>query len=97
MGPVFLGGLVKIEERTECAWYINGNRSHLVTTDQALKVKDNKHKNENYEDYWSGSTLKLPSVVRHQLYGYRDRFPGLMEEMAVTVKNDGCRDNWRLL
>ena len=66
----------------------------LVT--KAVKLKDNKHKNENDKDYRSGSKLKSPSVVRHQSYGYRDRFPRLMEEMAVTVTNGGYRDKWRL-
>ena len=56
-----------------------------------VKVKDNKHKNENDEDYRSGSKLKLPSIVRHQSYGYRDRFLRLMEEMTVAVTNGDHR------
>ena len=53
-------------------------------------------KNENYEDYWSGSKFKLPSIVHHQSYGYRDRFPRLIEEMAVIMTNGGHIDKWRL-
>ena len=53
-------------------------------------------KNENYEDYWSGPKFKSPSIVHHQSYGYRDRFPRLIEEMAVIITNGGHIDKWRL-
>ena len=51
---------------------------------------------ENDEDYRSGYKLKSPSIVRHQSYDYRDRFLLLIEEMAVTMKNGGHIDKWRL-
>ena len=53
-------------------------------------------KNENYEDYWSGPKFKSPSIVHHQSYGYRDRLPRLIEEMAVIITNGGHIDKWRL-
>ena len=63
-----------------------------VGVDQCLMLD----KYENYEDYWSGSKFKSPSIVRNQSYGYRDRFPRLIEEMAVIMTNGGHIDKWRL-
>ena len=53
-------------------------------------------KKENDEDYQSGYKLKLPSIVRHQSYDYRDQFRRLIEEMAVIMTNGGHIDKWRL-
>ena len=75
-------------------WCGGGGRGEggWVSVDRCLLLD----KNENNEDYWSGSKFKSPSLIRHQSYDYRDRFPRLIEEMAVIMKNGGHMEKWRL-